>query len=231
MDLVLRLPVRVGGQHDHRRVLDGDLGPGSGSTMPDDTAMAELSRGSSRGTWTVIRCGAARTSRGRSPWETFPTVTQRPVVAGNVVLLGDCAHTSHFSIGSGTTMALADAAALGRVIASRAPDELPAALQRYQDRRLPVGARCSATPSGAPGGSRTSSAASASTPLGLGFSLRTRKTAPADEGQEFRGSPLEYGLHRATQWRVGRAARRTFAATRRAARDQRPADPARRMIR
>ena len=44
-------------------------------------------------------------------------------------------------------------------------------------------------------------------PLAFGYSLRTRKTAPADGGQEVRGSALEYGLHRATQWRVGRAAR------------------------
>ncbi|HZB18224.1 MAG TPA: hypothetical protein VE463_00190, partial [Blastococcus sp.] len=54
-------------------------------------------------------------------------------------------------------------------------------------------------------------------PVAFGYSLRTRKMAPADKNQEFRGSSLEYGLHRATQWRVGRAARRTLAATRRAA--------------
>ena len=50
-------------------------------------------------------------------------------------------------------------------------------------------------------------------PLAFGYALRTRRVPP-----EGRRSALDYGLHRMTQWRVGRAARRTVAATRRVAR-------------
>ena len=50
----------------------------------------------------------------RSIWRTFPTVTNERWSHGNVVLLGDAAHTAHFSIGSGTKLAMEDAIALVR---------------------------------------------------------------------------------------------------------------------
>ncbi len=161
--------------------------------------------------------------RGRTPWAHFPMITNERWYAGNVVLVGDCAHTSHFSIGSGTTLALQDAAALGRALASRAADELPPALQCYQDRRLPVVRALQRDAERSAGWFEDVERRAHLDPLAFGYSLRTRKTAPADGGQEVRGSALEYGLHRATQWRVGRAARRTLAATRHAA--SRPSDP------
>ncbi|WP_237316875.1 FAD-dependent monooxygenase [Streptomyces sp. JJ36] len=49
---------------------------------------------------------------GDAPWQAFRTVTNRTWHHGNVVLLGDAAHTTHYSIGAGTTLALEDAAAL-----------------------------------------------------------------------------------------------------------------------
>ncbi len=48
----------------------------------------------------------------KSIWRQFPTVQTRPWSAGQVVLIGDAAHTAHFSVGSGTRMAMEDAAAL-----------------------------------------------------------------------------------------------------------------------
>lgn len=55
---------------------------------------------------------------------------------GNVALLGDAAHTAHFSVGSGTKMAMEDAVALAEaVIAHR--DDVTAALESYQDARQP----------------------------------------------------------------------------------------------
>src|SRR5215471_21545290 len=48
----------------------------------------------------------------RSIWRQFPTVHVRPWWADRVVLLGDAAHTAHFSVGSGTRMAMEDAVAL-----------------------------------------------------------------------------------------------------------------------
>ena len=74
----------------------------------------------------------------RSHWRQFPTVTcktwHHAVVHKNgktsqVVLLGDAAHTAHFSIGSGTKLALEDAIALHAAVAAR-PDDLPRELRR-----------------------------------------------------------------------------------------------------
>ena len=48
----------------------------------------------------------------RSVWRQFPTIGVEPWASGNVVLLGDAAHTAHFSVGSGTRMAMEDAVAL-----------------------------------------------------------------------------------------------------------------------
>ena len=48
----------------------------------------------------------------RSVWRTFPTVRCERWHHDNVVLMGDAAHTAHFSIGSGTKLALEDAIAL-----------------------------------------------------------------------------------------------------------------------
>ncbi|MFG1931580.1 FAD-dependent monooxygenase [Mycobacterium sp. NPDC048908] len=48
------------------------------------------------------------------PWMNFPTVTNERWYCENVVLMGDAAHTTHFSIGSGMRLALQDAACLAR---------------------------------------------------------------------------------------------------------------------
>ena len=48
----------------------------------------------------------------RSIWRNFPMIRCETWVMDNVVLVGDCAHTAHFSIGSGTKLAMEDAIAL-----------------------------------------------------------------------------------------------------------------------
>jgi anthraniloyl-CoA monooxygenase len=48
----------------------------------------------------------------RSIWRQFPTIVTRPWSVENTVLVGDAAHTAHFSVGSGTRMAMEDAVAL-----------------------------------------------------------------------------------------------------------------------
>ena len=74
----------------------------------------------------------------RSHWRQFPTISCRTwnteVDGLPVVLLGDAAHTAHFSIGSGTKLALEDAIALDEAIGAR-PDDLRAALALYQENR------------------------------------------------------------------------------------------------
>jgi anthraniloyl-CoA monooxygenase len=51
-----------------------------------------------------------------SPWIKFVRVSNRTWRRGNTVLLGDAAHTAHFSIGSGTKLAMEDAIVLARVL-------------------------------------------------------------------------------------------------------------------
>lgn len=72
----------------------------------------------------------------QSVWRQFPRLWCDNWVAGNRVLLGDAAHTAHFSIGSGTRLALEDAIALVRAL--RLNDELEAALEDFQNRRQPI---------------------------------------------------------------------------------------------
>lgn len=72
-----------------------------------------------------------------SIWRQFPKIANRHWSAGNRVLLGDALHTAHFSIGSGTRLALEDAIALAAALAHD-PANVPAALARYQEARAPV---------------------------------------------------------------------------------------------
>ncbi|HKV82989.1 MAG TPA: FAD-dependent monooxygenase [Ktedonobacterales bacterium] len=71
-----------------------------------------------------------------SKWISFPTVTCRHWHAGNLVLLGDSAHTAHFSIGSGTKLAMEDAIALAHAV-NHFPT-LESALVEYELERRPV---------------------------------------------------------------------------------------------
>ena len=54
--------------------------------------------------------------KNRSLWRSFPTVQNARWHHDNVVLLGDAAHTAHFSIGSGTKLAMEDSIALARAL-------------------------------------------------------------------------------------------------------------------
>ena len=69
----------------------------------------------------------------RVPWLNFTRITNGKWSHGNVVLLGDAAHTTHFSIGSGTTLAMKDAIELADSIDK--DDELHAALASYEQKR------------------------------------------------------------------------------------------------
>ncbi|KOU38514.1 salicylyl-CoA 5-hydroxylase [Streptomyces sp. WM4235] len=72
----------------------------------------------------------------RSTWTRFHTVVNARWSQGNVALLGDAAHTAHFSIGSGTKLAVEDALALAEAVAAE-PD-VPAALAAYEAARRPA---------------------------------------------------------------------------------------------
>jgi anthraniloyl-CoA monooxygenase len=71
-----------------------------------------------------------------SRWITFSTIRNERWQAGNVVLLGDAAHTAHFSIGSGTKLAMEDALALAACL--REQPGVDQALEAYEQERRPV---------------------------------------------------------------------------------------------
>jgi anthraniloyl-CoA monooxygenase len=69
----------------------------------------------------------------RSIWRTFPVVKNARWHHENIIILGDCAHTAHFSIGSGTKMAMEDAIALFESF--RYSNEVRKALPAYEAAR------------------------------------------------------------------------------------------------
>lgn len=69
-----------------------------------------------------------------SAWLNFRRVLCETWIDGNVVLLGDAAHTAHFSIGSGTKLALEDAIMLADVLTS-SDKPLAEGLHDYQETR------------------------------------------------------------------------------------------------
>ena len=71
-----------------------------------------------------------------SRWTAFGTVRCQTWRHENVVLLGDAAHTAHFSIGSGTKLAMEDALALAACLHEQ--DGVPGALAAYEAERRPV---------------------------------------------------------------------------------------------
>jgi anthraniloyl-CoA monooxygenase len=70
-----------------------------------------------------------------APWMSFNRVRCARWWHGNIALMGDAAHTAHFSIGSGTKLAVEDAIALARILGEQRRPDLPAALAAYERER------------------------------------------------------------------------------------------------
>ncbi|HET7880164.1 MAG TPA: bifunctional salicylyl-CoA 5-hydroxylase/oxidoreductase [Acetobacteraceae bacterium] len=142
-----------------------------------------------------------------SQWLSFPRVANETWVMGNVVLMGDAAHSAHFSIGSGTKLALEDAIALARAFDTHGAD-IPAALAAYEaERKLEV--------------LRVQSAARNSTewfenvaryaqlePEQFAYSLLTRSQRISHENLRLRDRPWLEGMERWLAARAGHAANR-----------------------
>jgi len=72
----------------------------------------------------------------RSAWLNFPTLSCASWHHDNTVLIGDAAHTAHFSIGSGTKLAMEDAITLVEALDSES--DLQTAFERYEVERRPI---------------------------------------------------------------------------------------------
>jgi 2-polyprenyl-6-methoxyphenol hydroxylase-like FAD-dependent oxidoreductase len=72
----------------------------------------------------------------KSVWRNFPWIWNERWSFGNIVLIGDALHSAHFSIGSGTRLAIEDAIALTRAL--EVDTDIPSALARYETGRKPT---------------------------------------------------------------------------------------------
>src|SRR2546426_136094 len=141
----------------------------------------------------------------RSLWRQFPTVRNERWHHGPVVLVGDAAHTAHFSIGSGTKLAMEDVIELARHV--RRHRGVPEALAAYVD-AVPAARRRARQPArrGACGHARRARPGAARVPRRAARARRPRRPAP---GRRFRRESARG--HR--RWRRSpRAGRRRQAA-------------------
>lgn len=160
----------------------------------------------------------------RNRWTRFTHVDNASWHDAGTVLVGDAAHTTHFSVGSGTKLALMDAMALADTIvpdgagAPLAARDLPAALREYERRRRPDVERLQRDGRNSALWFEQVEHHLAGDPVDVGYSLRLRRTpAPAAAGPA-RRLYWRYWLHRATQQTAFRTARSRIGALRRARR-------------
>jgi 2-polyprenyl-6-methoxyphenol hydroxylase-like FAD-dependent oxidoreductase len=81
--------------------------------------------------------GGSELLSNKSVWRNFPWLWNETWSFKNMVLIGDALHTAHFSIGSGTRLAMEDAIALAKAL-DDAPGDLAAGLADYQAKRKPI---------------------------------------------------------------------------------------------
>ena len=101
-------------------------------TMPPHDALALLEKLFERQLDGHPLVGQSRDS-GCVRWLNFRTITNRRWHDGRIVLAGDAAHTTHYSIGGGTKLAIEDVIALARNLQHH--DTLEMALQSYETQR------------------------------------------------------------------------------------------------
>ncbi|MEO8876681.1 MAG: FAD-dependent monooxygenase, partial [Polyangiaceae bacterium] len=108
----------------------------------------------------------------KSSWLDFVTVKNENWRDGNIVLLGDAAHTAHFSIGSGTKLAMEDAILLADAL-DRNPS-VAVALKDYEDERRPLVARTQRVAQGSQRWFETVRRYTQTTPLDFAFNILSR---------------------------------------------------------
>lgn len=101
-----------------------------------DTASEEESRAYCAKVF-AAQLGSNELLGNRSLWFDANIVKNEKWTYKNIVLLGDALRTVHFSLGSGTRMAMQDAIALHKAIAEH-PDNLPAAFKAFENVRRPA---------------------------------------------------------------------------------------------
>ena len=166
-----RLPVQRAGQHLHPGDARGRLAAGRVRRRGGAGSRARAERRGVdrddprpvRGRARRAQCGQHSLFANNSRWTAFTTVRCRTWRHQNVVLLGDAAHTAHFSIGSGTKLAMEDALALAACLHEQAG----------------VDARAGRVRGGAPAGGRLDPAGRAGQPGVVREHRPVRRPGPA----------------------------------------------------
>jgi anthraniloyl-CoA monooxygenase len=146
--------------------------------------------------------------KNRSLWRSFPTVKNGRWHHGRIVLVGDAAHTAHFSIGSGTKLAMEDAIALARTLAEQR--DVERALDAYEaDRRPHVEALQRAAQTSLEWFEQTERYHGRLEPLQFAFSLLTRSLRVSHENLRTRDPRLVASVDR---WFADAASRQSGVA-------------------
>ncbi|TMD78471.1 MAG: hypothetical protein E6I82_01000 [Chloroflexi bacterium] len=122
-------------------IAETDIGTVQAHAYPYSGSMSTFIVELAEDTWT--RSGQVDASErswkplgNNSRWIRFATVRTRCWRDGNLILIGDAAHTAHFSIGSGTKLAMEDALALAACLHEN--PSVDSALAAYETERRPV---------------------------------------------------------------------------------------------
>ncbi len=144
----------------------------------------------------------------KSSWLNFRQICNERWYDGDTVLIGDAAHTTHFSVGAGTLLAVEDAIELGCCLSSQR-DELEAAVTEFdRRRRLELRTRQAAALRSMEWFERLEIPSDREA-VEFGFELWTRR----DDHAVWRRA-----LHYLTQYRAIRRVRSRFASARRSVR-------------
>ncbi|MFT7541053.1 MAG: anthraniloyl-CoA monooxygenase, partial [Gammaproteobacteria bacterium] len=121
----------------------------------------------------------------------------RTWVKDNIVLIGDAAHTAHFSIGSGTKLAMEDAIALRDAFPEKGFGDVPATLKFYEDERWNEGSRLQHAAQTSMEWFENADRYAGQDPVPFNFNLMTRSKRITYDNLALRDPEL---VRRATEW-------------------------------
>jgi len=145
----------------------------------------------------------------RSIWRSFPTIRNERWSHRNLVLVGDAAHTAHFSVGSGTKLAMEDAIALAAALAAH--PRIPDALAAYEAARRPAVESLQRAAQASLQWFEDTERYMAIEPLQFAFTLLTRSLRVTHENLKVRDPGFVAAVDR---WYAGEAARQSGVAVR-----------------
>ncbi len=142
-----------------------------------------------------------------SRWINFTTVRNESWRHENIVILGDAAHTAHFSIGSGTKLAMEDALALAACLHEH--DSVDTALEEYETERKAVVLSTQRAAQASLEWFENIGQYTHQDPLQFGFNIMTRSRRVTYENLRVRDPEFVDGVHRVVRQERAAARRRT----------------------